>query len=404
MPRLIIARGPDQGKVYQLTADVVTIGRGRKNDIIIHDNEVSREHCRLVKVLEHYEIHDLKSSNGTFVNGHPVDERGWLADSKCIIELGDSITLEYLPDDVSGDTEGQVVDTITNLTDHQYYLVVKLRSQPEPAIYPLDSTVVGIGRSLENDIVIQAPEMSRQHLRLTLTQDGYLVEDLKSLNGTSVNGHRLYESTLLRLNDTITVGAGVEIKYTGKPEDLTSVLQPEMPNLSNSEEMVNTRRSIDVSPHLTTQSDSDHSAEVGHGLEHGDLEGHVLIAYAQEDWSGIVGELFTQIQDSELPVWVDQYLSYGSDAWKHAVEQALSECALLVAVVSPQSMARDYVRRAIRYFLNREKPVVIFHYRDVVDPLPISVQKLPAVWYNSALAEESFRKLIVEVKRTLHPT
>ena len=78
----------------------MTIGRGRKNDIIIQDNEVSRVHCRLIRVLDDYEIHDLGSTNGTFVNGKKIDEGGWLLSGRSIIELGDSITLEYHPTDI----------------------------------------------------------------------------------------------------------------------------------------------------------------------------------------------------------------------------------------------------------------------------------------------------------------
>ncbi|MDQ7035081.1 MAG: FHA domain-containing protein [Anaerolineae bacterium] len=58
-------RGPEPGRHIPLDGDVLLIGRGRKNDIIIQDNEVSRTHCRLVRVLEDYEIHDLSSTNGT---------------------------------------------------------------------------------------------------------------------------------------------------------------------------------------------------------------------------------------------------------------------------------------------------------------------------------------------------
>ena len=69
---LIMRRGPTPGAIFELDADEVSIGRGVKNHIVIHDNEVSREHCRLVRLLEGYELHDLQSSNGTFVNGQRV--------------------------------------------------------------------------------------------------------------------------------------------------------------------------------------------------------------------------------------------------------------------------------------------------------------------------------------------
>ena len=74
MPRLKMLRGPMPGDEFELDEALMTIGRGRKNQIIIQDNEVSRTHCRLVRVLDDYEIHDLGSTNGTFVNGERLHE------------------------------------------------------------------------------------------------------------------------------------------------------------------------------------------------------------------------------------------------------------------------------------------------------------------------------------------
>jgi pSer/pThr/pTyr-binding forkhead associated (FHA) protein len=94
MPRLIMKRGPEPGRSYELSEDVVIIGRGSKSDIIVQDNEVSRSHCRFLKVLTDYELHDLDSANGTFVNGQRVNEP-WLLQDDCIIEIGDSITFHF---------------------------------------------------------------------------------------------------------------------------------------------------------------------------------------------------------------------------------------------------------------------------------------------------------------------
>lgn len=47
MAHLIMRRGPEPGTIYRLNTPVITIGRGNRNTIIIHDNEVSREHIRL---------------------------------------------------------------------------------------------------------------------------------------------------------------------------------------------------------------------------------------------------------------------------------------------------------------------------------------------------------------------
>lgn len=394
MPRLIIIRGPEQGKTYELTADTVTIGRGRKNDIIIRDNEVSREHCRLVRVLNQYEIHDLGSSNGTFVNGHPVDERGWLADSLCIIELGESVTLEYHPDESPSESDLPSVTPATTQT--QYFLLVKLASEAERQIYPLDSPNIRIGRGLDNDIVIQAPEMSRQHMRLSLSTGGYTLQDLNSLNGTLVNGERLHGSTLLKINDIITVGTSVEIQFAGKSID-TSPLSVSLASTVDdtaASRPTQARRS-------QIEEDQRKTSKIGHGLSVGDLEGNVFLAYAPEDWTPIVNKIFTRLQENKVPVWVDQYLKYGSDEWRRAIDQAMVESALLVVIVSPQAIKREHVIRSLRHFLNREKPIILFHYQDVVERLPLDTKEIPAIWYNPALPDNALQKLVTDIKPLL---
>jgi pSer/pThr/pTyr-binding forkhead associated (FHA) protein len=50
---------------------------------------------------------------------------------------------------------------------------------------------VTVGRSPDCDIHVDAPGLSRLHARLVPTEDGVIVEDLESTNGTFVNNHRV---------------------------------------------------------------------------------------------------------------------------------------------------------------------------------------------------------------------
>ena len=61
-------------EVVSLTAAVHTIGRGLESDIRLKDIKASRQHCKLVKDGTSFKLVDLKSGNGTLVNGHPVSE------------------------------------------------------------------------------------------------------------------------------------------------------------------------------------------------------------------------------------------------------------------------------------------------------------------------------------------
>ncbi len=63
-----------------------------------------------------------------------------------------------------------------------------------------------IGRAKGVDFVVDAPLVSRVHCRLTAHPAGQLeVEDLKSTNGTLVNGQRVKHATL-KVGDRLGVG------------------------------------------------------------------------------------------------------------------------------------------------------------------------------------------------------
>lgn len=72
LPRLIVTKGVDEGKQFDLTGEHVGIGRDTSNRIKLHDTEVSRRHAELIRASEGYRLVDRGSANGTFVNNQSV--------------------------------------------------------------------------------------------------------------------------------------------------------------------------------------------------------------------------------------------------------------------------------------------------------------------------------------------
>jgi pSer/pThr/pTyr-binding forkhead associated (FHA) protein len=67
---------------------------------------------------------------------------------------------------------------------------------------------LSIGRSLDNDHVIDHPMVSKHHAMLSLTKDGWLLEDLDSANGTFFNGNQIKEPVTIGDKDTFQIGTG----------------------------------------------------------------------------------------------------------------------------------------------------------------------------------------------------
>ncbi|MGE0761279.1 MAG: FHA domain-containing protein, partial [Pirellulaceae bacterium] len=74
MASLFVIQGRDQGRRFDLNQEVVSLGRDSANVIQLHDSEVSRRHAELRFQDGRYQLVDLSSSNGTFVNDQLVTE------------------------------------------------------------------------------------------------------------------------------------------------------------------------------------------------------------------------------------------------------------------------------------------------------------------------------------------
>ena len=74
-PRLLAISGSLAGTSYQLIDGHLTIGRDSSNHLCLADPVVSRKHCTINPKDQGFEIIDLDSQNGTFVNGIPIAHR-----------------------------------------------------------------------------------------------------------------------------------------------------------------------------------------------------------------------------------------------------------------------------------------------------------------------------------------
>ena len=115
IPELVVK--PLHGEAYHfpLEKDVISIGRSKRNDLVLADQWLSRHHAELRSDEGDFTIADLESRNGTYVNGEKIARIIPLQNDD-VITLGDQ-QLTFV-DDASGnvrltpggfDTEGTVV-------------------------------------------------------------------------------------------------------------------------------------------------------------------------------------------------------------------------------------------------------------------------------------------------------
>jgi hypothetical protein len=72
---------------------------------------------------------------------------------------------------------------------------------------------ITVGRSLENDLVLDSPDVSRRHARLDAAGASMMLTDLGSTNGTKVNG-RTVRTRAIAVGDEVTFGLSTAVVST----------------------------------------------------------------------------------------------------------------------------------------------------------------------------------------------
>jgi pSer/pThr/pTyr-binding forkhead associated (FHA) protein len=69
----LVKRGQNAGSTFLVDAETTTIGRNPESDVFLDDVTVSRRHAELRRAGGRFELHDVGSLNGTYVNRERVD-------------------------------------------------------------------------------------------------------------------------------------------------------------------------------------------------------------------------------------------------------------------------------------------------------------------------------------------
>ncbi|HNT76968.1 MAG TPA: DUF3662 domain-containing protein [Anaerolineae bacterium] len=168
----------------------------------------------------------LKDPPGVILQGDPgVGARG----------------VHIVPADRTPRSDGQTRDLVLER--------VQELASPEPAsdaraylilngerTFDLKQVLVRLGRALDNDVILEDRRVSRHHAQLRRRYGRYILQDLGSSGGTSVNGFPVQE-IVLRSGDLITL-AGVDLIYAEElpmSRETTGDTQPYAPPSLKSE-------------------------------------------------------------------------------------------------------------------------------------------------------------------------
>ncbi len=234
---LVQAGGPELE--FELSKTAISIGRAQINDIVLNDARVSRSHARLEIGPTAITIVDLGSSNGTRLNGLPV-QRAELKPGD-MLNVGSS-SLRYETKSLLDEPAMTMIDTDAELErtldedilpftindTSQPCLVVITREQTwEVGLEDRDHLLIG---RVENDpgnpagsLVIEHAKVSRQHAEIIRKGGVFILRDLGSTNGTWKDGQRV-EELILQNGDTFRIGEAQFVFKSGFQEQALTLM------------------------------------------------------------------------------------------------------------------------------------------------------------------------------------
>lgn len=200
-----------------LRSTTTSIGRAHDNDLVINNLALSRYHAEVRWQNGRYEIEDLGSQNGVFVNNRRVWNAHALTHAD-LITLGtyhfvfhaEDETSDGCPSKVERERTTDVPDADT--AESRIPLLVVKYHDVELQRLPLQGEESLIGRSRECDIQIAERRLSRRHCRVYREDDRHYVADLGSHNGTYVNRQRIPGPCELRDGDVLNF-AGYSVHF-----------------------------------------------------------------------------------------------------------------------------------------------------------------------------------------------
>lgn len=199
---------------FALNPGATTIGRAQDNDIVINNLALSRRHAQVERRNGRYEVSDLQSQNGVYVNSERIRGSRVLSDADTIT-LG---TYHFVFSDGDSAPEALVarpprpaVEPSSRServqereeVEHVPLLVLKY-NDVELQRFPIKRTPCLIGRAKECDVQIAEKRLSRKHCEVVRGDDDrYYLKDLGSQNGTYVNRRRIGEFHELKDGDIL---------------------------------------------------------------------------------------------------------------------------------------------------------------------------------------------------------
>lgn len=210
------------GRRIDLKSGNNLVGRDASRcQIVIPQSFISRIQAEfLVEPDDAVWLNNLSQQQTTFVNQEPITKRKLEDGDRIDFGSGQLVSFVFKQfDEVGSNQNYNSSSQIPISTPVNFEAKTRPISKPQNATSVLQFSALNqlkIGRSADNDIVLDSPSVSRHHAVLNYENDAQpVISDLGSTNGTFINGDLLQSPRLLKPTDWVTVG-GYLLRVNGR--------------------------------------------------------------------------------------------------------------------------------------------------------------------------------------------
>ena len=216
------------GHIHEIPEPGMVIGRDEDCDLVVKAQDVSRRHAVIRKVGTGYTVTD-ESVNGTFVNDVRIQGVQTLArgdkvrigmtvfrlerSASSANSTGDetqrlpAVGLPEESSDAAPSSPGEKPRRSSGAVASPELATLEVMRGPLSGTrFAVTRAVSSIGRTEENDIVIVDESISSSHATLLAKAGSWYVIDLRSANGTFIDGYRVAAERMLPPGSLLTVG------------------------------------------------------------------------------------------------------------------------------------------------------------------------------------------------------
>lgn len=209
--------GNGEWQTHILRFGDVILGRGADNDLVLDDEEASRQHACISVMGNELGLTDLGSTNGTQVGGVALTpQRKYPIQVGQFISLGQhTMYLEQVeqPGGFAPSASGTMmmpgqIGALADGSVSHTMLDANLSVAPT-AVRTMNLSAhdkVTVGRAVDNQVVLNHPLVSRYHAVIERMGKRFCIKDLRSSNGIYVNEERIDHEAYLKDWDQIRIG------------------------------------------------------------------------------------------------------------------------------------------------------------------------------------------------------